>query len=214
MFTGIIQKTGRVELVETDAAEGRLLVRCEPWNRPYEAGESIAVNGVCLTVVDVLADGSFTADVMQETLNRILQGSQKVTLFIRNAESPYRIGRTDLEPTLGLWGDSHAMALVPALEDGGRILIQSLAIMEYLDETHPAVPLLPAGALERAREIVVRPSTEADVPAMLGAGLRLFGAGAPPRGWVLDSARPFPNGVVGKILLPSMISPIIAIVVA
>ncbi len=33
-------------------------------------GDSIAVNGVCLTVVDVLAGDSFTADVMQETLNR------------------------------------------------------------------------------------------------------------------------------------------------
>jgi glutathione S-transferase len=31
----------------------------------------------------------------------------------------------------------NAQALVPALEDGGRIMIQSLAIMEYLDETHP-----------------------------------------------------------------------------
>ena len=41
-------------------------------------------------------------------------------------------------------------ALVPALEDGGRVLIQSLAIMEYLDETHPEPPLLPKGALDRA----------------------------------------------------------------
>jgi maleylpyruvate isomerase len=40
----------------------------------------------------------------------------------------------------------NAQALVPALEDGGRVLIQSLAIMEYLDEP----PLLPKGALDRA----------------------------------------------------------------
>ena len=44
----------------------------------------------------------------------------------------------------------NAQALVPALEDGGRIMIQSLAIMEYLDETHPEPPLLPKGALDRA----------------------------------------------------------------
>jgi maleylacetoacetate isomerase len=44
----------------------------------------------------------------------------------------------------------NAQALVPALEEGGRVLIQSLAIMEYLDETHPEPPLLPRGALERA----------------------------------------------------------------
>jgi maleylacetoacetate isomerase len=41
-------------------------------------------------------------------------------------------------------------ALVPALEEGGRVLIQSLAIMEYLDETHPEPPLLPKAPLDRA----------------------------------------------------------------
>lgn len=41
-------------------------------------------------------------------------------------------------------------ALVPALEDGGRTLIQSLAIMEYLEERYPTPPLLPADPLDRA----------------------------------------------------------------
>jgi maleylacetoacetate isomerase len=44
----------------------------------------------------------------------------------------------------------NAQALVPALEEGGRVLIQSLAIMEYLEETHPEPPLLPQGPLDRA----------------------------------------------------------------
>jgi maleylacetoacetate isomerase/maleylpyruvate isomerase len=42
-------------------------------------------------------------------------------------------------------------ALVPALEEGGRLLTQSLAILEYLEETHPRPPLLPADAFGRAR---------------------------------------------------------------
>ena len=42
-------------------------------------------------------------------------------------------------------------ALVPALDDEGAILTQSLAMLEYLEETRPAVPLLPADALGRAR---------------------------------------------------------------
>jgi maleylacetoacetate isomerase len=42
-------------------------------------------------------------------------------------------------------------ALVPVLRDDDATLTQSLAIIEYLDETHPAVPLLPATPLERAR---------------------------------------------------------------
>jgi len=41
--------------------------------------------------------------------------------------------------------------LVPVLEDGGATLTQSIAIIEYLEETHPEPPLLPAGAAARAR---------------------------------------------------------------
>ncbi len=41
--------------------------------------------------------------------------------------------------------------LVPLLEDGGALLSQSLAIIEYLDEIHPEPPLLPTSALERAQ---------------------------------------------------------------
>lgn len=42
-------------------------------------------------------------------------------------------------------------SLVPALEDGGHVLTQSLAILEYLEETHPKPPLLPAQPAARAR---------------------------------------------------------------
>ena len=41
--------------------------------------------------------------------------------------------------------------LIPALEDGGAVIAQSLAIIEYLDETHPLPPLLPRTPLDRAR---------------------------------------------------------------
>ena len=44
-----------------------------------------------------------------------------------------------------------AARLVPILKDGQHTLTQSLAIIEYLEETHPQPPLLPAGAAERAR---------------------------------------------------------------
>lgn len=45
----------------------------------------------------------------------------------------------------------HPDGLVPALEDAGDVLTQSMAIMEYLDETHPEPRLLPADALGRAK---------------------------------------------------------------
>ena len=44
----------------------------------------------------------------------------------------------------------HPQGLVPALEDGGKIYVQSLAMMEYLEETRPQPPLLPASAEDRA----------------------------------------------------------------
>ena len=47
--------------------------------------------------------------------------------------------------------------LVPALEDAGQVLTQSLAIIEYLDETHPQQPLLPADAgLQNYRELFMK----------------------------------------------------------
>lgn len=46
---------------------------------------------------------------------------------------------------------THVDGLVPVLDDGGELLTQSLAIMEYLDETHPAPALLPASPLAKAK---------------------------------------------------------------
>ena len=54
---------------------------------------------------------------MQATLDRIVPASLMLTPSILEGDSPYRIGRTEIEPSMGLWGDSHAMALVPALDD-------------------------------------------------------------------------------------------------
>jgi maleylacetoacetate isomerase len=49
------------------------------------------------------------------------------------------------------YGAINPQALVPALEDGGHLLTQSLAIIEYLEETRPQVPLLPRDPAARAR---------------------------------------------------------------
>ena len=49
------------------------------------------------------------------------------------------------------YGALNPQGLVPALEDGGKLLTQSLAIIEYLEEKHPSPPLLPNDLLGRAR---------------------------------------------------------------
>lgn len=80
MFTGIVEELG--ELV---AREGTVVtVRGPRVAAGLVPGESIAVNGVCLTVTSVRPDGSFTSDVMQETFDRTtlgtLQAGQRVNL--------------------------------------------------------------------------------------------------------------------------------------
>ncbi len=74
MFTGIVEELGTVEaldLLEGDAA--RLTIRGPKVVEDAGHGDSIAVNGCCLTVVET-GDGTFTADVMRETLQRTSLG--------------------------------------------------------------------------------------------------------------------------------------------
>ena len=68
MFTGIIKATGTITALEKSGGDVRLSVRCgELPFASYEVGESIAVNGVCLTAVQLRDDG-FDTDVSRETL--------------------------------------------------------------------------------------------------------------------------------------------------
>lgn len=67
MFTGIIEELGEVTRVEPHADVVRLTVRGPKVVEGVRHGDSIAVSGVCLTVVDA-DDASFTADVMAQTL--------------------------------------------------------------------------------------------------------------------------------------------------
>ena len=66
MFTGLVQRIGTVKRVSRGRGLVLEIAADVPWARPLEAGESVAVDGVCLTVVR--GDGSrFTADVLRET---------------------------------------------------------------------------------------------------------------------------------------------------
>ena len=70
MFTGIVEELGEVVAQEDLGDATRMTIRGPIVTSDAGHGDSIAVNGVCLTVVDVLADGQFSADVMAVTLNR------------------------------------------------------------------------------------------------------------------------------------------------
>ncbi|MFZ4485037.1 MAG: riboflavin synthase [Candidatus Nanopelagicales bacterium] len=74
MFTGIVEERGTVASVEPLTNAERIAIRGSVALESVRPGDSIAVNGVCLTVVEVGPD-SFTADVMEETLKRSSLGN-------------------------------------------------------------------------------------------------------------------------------------------
>lgn len=69
MFTGIIEELGTVASVEVFPDSIRLAIKGDLVRQDLSQGESISVNGVCLTAAEITSDG-FIADVMLETLNR------------------------------------------------------------------------------------------------------------------------------------------------
>ncbi|MDO8107762.1 riboflavin synthase [Isoptericola sp. b441] len=73
MFTGIVEELGTVLELEHRGADARLVVHGPAVLAGTRAGDSIAVDGVCLTVVEVGAD-AFSVDVMPETLDRTALG--------------------------------------------------------------------------------------------------------------------------------------------
>ena len=83
MFTGIIEEIGTVRRIEHGAKGARLTIQANTVLEDTRIGDSIATNGVCLTVVSMTGD-SFSADVMAESLRRsslgTLQGGSPVNL--------------------------------------------------------------------------------------------------------------------------------------
>lgn len=73
MFTGIVEERGKVEAFDRHKSGARLLIGCDRVLSDMTLGASIAVNGVCLTAVDIRADG-FSADLSPETLDRTSLG--------------------------------------------------------------------------------------------------------------------------------------------
>lgn len=90
MFTGIVESVGRIEAVEPLDAAARLRIHAPGILGDAVHGSSIAVNGICLTVVD-LDDQVFTCDVMAETLQR----SSLAALNVGDAVNLERATRVD-----------------------------------------------------------------------------------------------------------------------
>lgn len=77
MFTGIIEELGKVKSLKRTSRESRLVISAEKIMEDIHIGDSIAVNGVCLTVV-LFSDREFTVDVMNETFMRSSLGNLRI----------------------------------------------------------------------------------------------------------------------------------------
>ena len=88
MFTGIIETTGKIQKVQPISEGVSLMISCGL--QAYQLGESIAVNGICLTVVSFGA-GWFCAEASSETLSRTNLGGLRVGSEV-NLERALRLG--------------------------------------------------------------------------------------------------------------------------
>lgn len=76
MFTGIVEETGSVKSINGNGDSYKITISCKKVLEDSKIGDSIAVNGVCLTVTD-MTDSQFCADVMPETIHRSSLSSLK-----------------------------------------------------------------------------------------------------------------------------------------
>jgi riboflavin synthase len=145
MFTGIVEELGEIVGVESLGDSARLTIRGPLVTQDAEHGASIAVNGVCLTVVDLKED-VFTADVMKETLDRSSLGAVEPGSRV-NLERPTRLadrlgghliqGHVDgvaaiLSPEPGEHGDVVKVSLPSGLSryvvDKGSITVDGISL--------------------------------------------------------------------------------------
>lgn len=135
MFTGIVEELGRVRAVVTRAGGARLELACTEVIADAAIGDSIAVNGCCLTVVE-LGDDWWAADAQIETLDRTTLGALAVGDVV-NLERPLRLGeRLGGHLVLGhVDGVGEIVAVEPLPDGSTQVVVRAPeAIARYLVE--------------------------------------------------------------------------------
>jgi riboflavin synthase len=118
MFTGIVEEIGSISLMDVRTGATGLVINCQTALNGMHLGDSIAVNGVCLTVVD-LSEHSFTTEAVPETLHRTNLGNL-------NQGSPVNLERSlTLDRSMGghyVQGHIDGTAYIEGLESEGEAL--------------------------------------------------------------------------------------------
>jgi riboflavin synthase len=158
MFTGIVEELGEVTGRDVLADAARLTIRGPVVTEDAGHGDSIAVNGVCLTVVELLPDGQFTADVMAETLNRSSLGQLQVG------------SRVNLERAAAVNSRLGGHIVQGHVDGTGRVVARSPS--EHWEVVRIEIPAAVA------RYVVEKGSITVD-----GISLTVSALGAQPRDW-------------------------------
>jgi riboflavin synthase len=159
MFTGIVRDLGRVESIETVAAGARLRVGAPAIAAEAVLGDSVSVNGVCLTVTEV-ADGVVQFDVVHETLSRSTLGRLSAGADV-NVEPALRAG----EPLGGHFVQGHVdgVGRVRRADDEGLEIEAPSEILRYCVEKGSiaveGVSLTIAGLNDSAFSVALVPHT-------------------------------------------------------
>jgi riboflavin synthase len=171
VFTGIVRELGTVEALEESDAGARLRVRAPETADGTAVGDSVAVNGVCLTAVAV-DDGVVAFDAVPETLRRSSLGSLGAGARV-NVERALRAG----EPLGGHFVQGHVdgVARVRRVDEEGLEIEAGPAILRYCVEKGSiaveGVSLTIAGLTDEAFTVALVPHTRAVTTlGALGAG--------------------------------------------
>jgi riboflavin synthase len=135
MFTGIVEELGHVRAIAPNAGGARVEIACRDVLMDARVGDSIAVNGCCLTVVG-LGDGWWAADAQVETLDRTTLGAL-VPGDPVNLERPLRVGdRLGGHLVLGhVDGVGEVSAVEPLADGSTRVRVRAPAdLARYLVE--------------------------------------------------------------------------------
>ncbi len=131
MFTGLIEKMGRVVDVQAEESRGHIILEADAWDPPIQTGESTAVDGVCLTALPD-EQGRLHYDILQETFKRTVLGDRRVGDRV-NLERALREG----QPLGGhiVQGHVDGVGEVRAIRrEGGDYVVEIACRARLLDE--------------------------------------------------------------------------------
>ena len=151
MFTGIIEETGTIKSICRGSNSAQITVNARKVLEGTVEGDSIAVNGVCLTVTS-MTGGSFTADAMPETLRRSSLGSLKpgdIVNLERAMQAGGRFGGHIVS------GHVDACAMVVSVTESGIARIISIEIPAAASGIMPLIAVKGSVAVDGASLTVV-----------------------------------------------------------